>query len=90
VPQPHTPPPTTTRPTNPAPAPQQPRPQAEPPITGTLPQSGAGATANAGQIPAGTLPHVLRPPTITTSPVNAEQQDAPRTVRAEEPTFSPD
>jgi len=83
----HTPP--TTRPTNPAPVPQQPRPQAEPPITGTLPQSGAGQ-ASGGQIPAGTLPNATRPPTTTTSLVSTEQEDVPRTVRAEEPTFSPD
>ncbi len=83
----HTPP--TTRPTNPAPVPQQPRPQAEPPITGTLPQSGAGQ-ASGGQIPAGTLPNAARPPTTTTSLVSTEQEDVPRTVRAEEPTFSPD
>ncbi|MGW6930321.1 hypothetical protein ACWGE0_09630 [Lentzea sp. NPDC054927] len=85
---PHAPP--QTRPTNPAPVPQQPQPQAEQPITGTLPQSGAGASASGGQIPVGTLPHVMRPPTTTTSLISTEQQDVPRIVRAEEPTFSPD
>jgi outer membrane biosynthesis protein TonB len=85
----HTPPPSTTRPTNPAPVPPQPQPQAEPPITGTLPQSGASA-ASGSQIPAGTLTYVMRQPTTTTSLVSTEQQDVPRTVRAEEPTFSPD
>ena len=90
VPQQHTAPPsTTTRPTNPVPVPQQPQPQAEQPIPGTLPQSGAGATSG-NQIPAGTLPHALRPPTTTTSLISTEQQDVPRIVRAEEPTFSPD
>jgi hypothetical protein len=89
-PQQHTPPPpSATRPADPAPVPQQPHPQAEPPITGTLPQSGAGQ-ASGGQIPAGTLTYAMRPPTTTTSLVSTEQQDAPRTVRAEEPTFSPD
>lgn len=83
------PPPLTTRPTNPAPVPQRPRPQAEPPITGTLPQSGAGQTSGS-QTPAGTLTYAMRPPTTTTSLVSTEQQDTPRTVRAEEPTFSPD
>ncbi|MDX8032275.1 hypothetical protein SK803_18810 [Lentzea sp. BCCO 10_0856] len=80
----------TTRPTNPVPVPQQPQPQAEQPITGTLPQSGAGASSSGGQIPVGTLPHVMRPPTTTTSLISTEQQDVPRIVRAEEPTFSPD
>lgn len=89
VPQQHTPPPLTTRPTNPVPVPQQPQPQAEQPVPGTLPQSGAGA-ASGNQIPAGTLPHAMRPPTTTTSLVSTEQQDVPRIVRAEEPTFSPD
>lgn len=84
-----TPPPLTTRPTNPAPVPQRPRPQAESPIAGTLPQSGAGQ-ASGSQTPAGTLTYAMRPPTTTTSLVSTEQQDAPRTVRAEEPTFSPD
>ncbi|GAB2829112.1 hypothetical protein [Lentzea nigeriaca] len=89
-PQQHTtPPPSTTRPTDPAPVPQQPHPQAEQPITGTLPQSGAGQTSGT-QIPAGTLTHAMRPPTTTTSLVSTEQQDVPRIVRAEEPTFSPD
>lgn len=89
APAPH-PPLTTTRPTNShQPVPQQPQPQAEPPITGTLPQSGAGQ-ASGGQIPAGTLPGATRPPTTTTSLVSTEQEDVPRTVRAEEPTFSPD
>jgi hypothetical protein len=88
-PLPAPPPSTTTRPTSPAPAPQQPQPHAEPPITGTLPQSGAGASSG-GQIPVGTLPCAMRPPTTTASLVSTEQQDAPRTVRAEEPTFSPD
>jgi outer membrane biosynthesis protein TonB len=84
------PPPLTTRPTDPAPVPQQQRqPQVEPPITGTLPQSGAGTTTTS-QIPAGTLTYAMRPPTTTTSLVSTEQQDVPRTVRAEEPTFSPD
>lgn len=83
------PPPSTTRPTNPAPVPQQPQPQAEQPITGTLPQSGAGQ-AGGNQIPAGTLPHAMRPPTATTSLVSSEQLDVPRNLRAEEPTFSPD
>ncbi|MDX8143931.1 hypothetical protein SK854_17560 [Lentzea sp. BCCO 10_0061] len=85
------PPPTTltTRPTNPVPVPQQPQPQAEQPMPGTLPQSGAGS-ATSTQIPAGTLPHAMRPPATTASLVSTEQQDVPRTVRAEEPTFSPD
>lgn len=83
-------PPLTTQSTNPVSVPQQPQPQAEKPISGTLPQSGAGATANSSQIPVGTLPHAMRPSTTTTSLVSTEQQDAPRTVRAEEPTFSPD
>jgi hypothetical protein len=92
VPRQHTPP--QTRPTNPAPVPQQqpqpqPQPQAEQPITGTLPQSGAGQ-AGGNQIPAGTLPNTMRPPTTTTSLVSTEQPDVPRIVRAEEPTFSPD
>jgi hypothetical protein len=82
-------PPPATRPTNSAPVPQQPQPQAEPPIAGTLPQSGAG-TASGSQIPAGTLMYAMRPPITTTSLVSTEQQDVPRTVRAEEPTFSPD
>ena len=86
----HTPPPLTTRPTNPAPVPQQPQPQAEPPITGTLPQSGAGQAGGANQIPAGTLPHAMRPPTTATSLVSTEELDTPRILRAEEPTFSPD
>ncbi|WP_086666835.1 hypothetical protein [Lentzea kentuckyensis] len=85
----HTAPPSTTRPTNPVPVPQQPHPQAEQPIPGTLPQSGAGTTSG-NQIPAGTLPHAMRPPTTTTSLISTEQQDVPRIVRAEEPTFSPD
>ncbi|SEP75742.1 hypothetical protein [Lentzea albida] len=89
----HTPPqpapPTTTQPTNPEPAPQQPQPQAEQPVPGTLPQSGAGS-GTSNQIPAGTLPHVPRPPAATASPICPEQQDVPHTVRAEEPTFSPD
>jgi hypothetical protein len=84
----HTPP-STTRPTNPAPVPQQPQPQAEPPITGTLPQSGAGQ-ASGSQIPVGMLPHAMRPPTAKTSLVSTEQLDTPRSLRAEEPTFSPD
>jgi hypothetical protein len=83
------PPPPATQPANPAPAPQQPQPHAAPPITGTLPQSGAGASSG-GQLPVGTLPYVLRPPTTTTSLVSTAQQDVPRIVRAEEPTFSPD
>lgn len=86
---PHTTPPSTTRPTNPVPVPQQPQPQAEQPITGTLPQSGAGQ-AGGNQIPAGTLPHAMRPPTATTSLISSEQLDVPRSLRAEEPTFSPD
>lgn len=81
--------PPSTRPTNPAPVPQQPPSQAEPPITGTLPQSGAGQ-ASGSQIPAGTLTYSMRPPTTTTSLVSTEQLDVPRSVRAEEPTFSPD
>lgn len=85
----HTPPPLATRPADPAPVPQQPQTQTEQPITGTLPQSGAGA-ASGNQIPAGTLTYAMRPPTTTTSLVSTEQQDVPRTVRAEEPTFSPD
>ncbi|GGU22088.1 hypothetical protein [Lentzea flava] len=84
-----TPPPSATRPANPVPAQPQPQPQAEQPITGTLPQSGAGQ-ANGNQIPAGTLTYALRPPATTTSLVSTEQQDVPRIVRAEEPTFSPD
>ncbi|NKE58842.1 hypothetical protein FXN61_19330 [Lentzea sp. PSKA42] len=88
----HASPPLTTRPTSPVPVPQQPQPQpqAEQPIAGTLPQSGAGATGGGNQIPAGTLPHTMRPPTTTTSLVSTEQLDTPRTMRAEEPTFSPD
>jgi hypothetical protein len=85
----HTTPPSTTLPTNPVPVPQQPQPQAEQPITGTLPQSGAGQ-AGGNQIPAGTLPHAMRPPTATTSLVSSEHLDVPRSLRAEEPTFSPD
>jgi hypothetical protein len=85
----HTAPPSATRPANPEPVPPQPRPQAEQPVPGTLPQSGAGATSG-NQIPAGTLPHAMRPPTTTTSLISTEQQDVPRIVRAEEPTFSPD
>lgn len=81
---------TTTRPANPTPVPQQPQPQAEQPTPGTLPQSGAGASAGSTQIPAGTLPHAMRPPTTTTSLVSTEQHDVPHSVRAEEPTFSPD
>ncbi|MEU3650257.1 hypothetical protein AB0E59_43330 [Lentzea sp. NPDC034063] len=81
--------PLTTRPTNPVPVPHQPQPQAEQPMPGTLPQSGAGS-ATSTQIPAGTLPHAMRPPTTTASLISTEQQDVPRTVRAEEPTFSPD
>ncbi len=86
------PPPVTTQPSDPVPAPehQPPQPQVEQPVTGTLPQSGAGATTSGTQIPAGTLPCSMRPPTTTTSLVSTEQHDAPRTVRAEEPTFSPD
>jgi hypothetical protein len=84
------PPPSTPQPANPAPVPQQPQPQAEQPIPGTLPQSGAGASAGSTQIPAGTLPHVMRPPTTTASLVSTEQLDVPHSVRAEEPTFSPD
>ncbi|SDK66019.1 hypothetical protein SAMN04488074_106349 [Lentzea albidocapillata subsp. violacea] len=90
VPQQPKPEPPTTRPATSVPEPQQPQPQAEQPIPGTLPQSGAGASAGSTQIPAGTLPHVMRPPTITASLVSTEQQDVPRIVRAEEPTFSPD
>ncbi|MFI6100757.1 hypothetical protein ACIA8G_34840 [Lentzea sp. NPDC051213] len=83
------------RPTNPVTVPQspqapQPQPQAEQPIAGTLPQSGAGAATGSGQIPAGTLPNAMRPPTTTTSLISTEQQDVPRIVRAEESTFSPD
>ncbi|HUQ58441.1 hypothetical protein [Lentzea sp.] len=86
----HTPPQpsATTPPANPVP--QQPQPRAEQPMTGTLPQSGAGTSASGSQIPAGTLPHAMRPPTTTTSLVSTEQHAVPRTVRAEEPTFSPD
>ncbi|MGW4208331.1 hypothetical protein ACWEIJ_10125 [Lentzea sp. NPDC004789] len=87
--QPPAPPPSTTGPADPAPSPQPPQPHAEPPMTGTLPQSGAGASSG-GQIPVGTLPCAMRPPTTTTSLVTTEQQHAPRTVRAEEPTYSPD
>ncbi|MFD5830882.1 hypothetical protein [Lentzea sp. NPDC060358] len=84
------PPPTAATPVE-EPAPQQPRqPRAERPVPGTLPPSGAGTTANGTQLPAGTLPHALWPPTATTSLVSTERHDAPRTVRAEEPTFSPD
>ncbi|MFS8100835.1 hypothetical protein LFM09_27265 [Lentzea alba] len=90
VPQQRTPPALTTRPTNPVPVPQQqPQPQAEQPINGTLPQSGAGQSGG-NQIPAGTLTFAMRPPATTTSLVSTEQQDVPRIVRAEEPTFSPD
>ncbi|MET9628545.1 hypothetical protein ABZX92_13875 [Lentzea sp. NPDC006480] len=88
--QPHvTPPQSSTRPADPAPVPQQQQPQVEQPITGTLPQSGAGTSASS-QFPAGTLTYAMRPPTTTTSLISTEQQDVPRTVRAEEPTFSPD
>ncbi|SMD21426.1 hypothetical protein [Lentzea albidocapillata] len=82
--------PLTTWPPNSVPVPQQPQPQAEQPIPGTLPQSGAGASAGSTQIPADTLPHAMRPPTTTASLVSTEQQDVPRIARAEEPTFSPD
>ena len=75
------------QPTNPAHVPEQP--QAEQPTPGTLPQSGAG-TSTGTQIPVGTLPHATRPPTTTTALVSTEQHDVPRSVRAEEPTFSPD
>lgn len=75
--------------TPPQPVPHE-EPRAERPVAGTLPQSGAGATANGTQLPVGTLPHVLRPPTTTASLISSEQHDAPRIVRAEEPTFSPD
>lgn len=85
-----------TPPTDPQPVPQQPQPQPQPqpqaehPINGTLPQgSGAGQTGG-NQVPAGTLPAALRPPTTTTSLVSTEQQDAPRIVRSKESTFSPD
>ncbi|MEV6241636.1 hypothetical protein [Lentzea sp. NPDC051838] len=89
APQQHHATPPTTRPTDPVPVPRREhQPQAEP-ITGTLPQSGAG-TSTTSQIPAGTLTYAMRPPTTTTSLVSTEQQDVPRTVRAEEPTFSPD
>ncbi|KJK51172.1 hypothetical protein UK23_08075 [Lentzea aerocolonigenes] len=84
-----TPPPLSTRPTDPAPVPQPQRPQVEQPIAGTLPQSGAG-TSTSSQFPAGMLTYAMRPPTTTTSFVSTEQQDVPHTVRAEEPTFSPD
>lgn len=90
APAPH-PPLTTTRPTNShQPVPQQPQPQAEPPITGTLPQSSGAGQSGGTQIPVGTLPAALRPPVTTTSLVSTEQQDSPRIVHAEEPTFSPD
>ena len=88
APKPHTPP--ATRPTNPQPAPQLPQPQAELQMTGTLPQSSGAGQSGGTQIPAGTLPAALRPPVTTTSLVSTEQQDVPRIVRAEEPTFSPD
>ncbi|MDT7784713.1 MAG: hypothetical protein QOF58_3132 [Pseudonocardiales bacterium] len=84
-----TPPPLSTRPTEPAPVPRQQQPRVEPPISGTLPQSGAGSSTTS-QIPAGTLTYAMRPPTTTTSLISTEQQDVPRIVRAEAPTFSPD
>ena len=87
---PEPPPSSTTTPANAVPVPRSPQPQADQPISGTLPQSGAGASAGSPQIPAGTLPHAMRPPTTTASLVSTEQQDVPRIVRAEEPTFSPD
>lgn len=81
--------PLAAEPTNPVP--QQPRsqPQAEQPVPGTLPQSGAGSSTST-QIPVGTLPHAMRPPTTTASDISTEQQDVPRAVHVEEPTFSPD
>jgi hypothetical protein len=91
APQQQTQPPSATRSTDPAPVPQrQPQPQAEQPITGTLPQSGGAGQTSGNQVPAGTLPQAMRPPTTTTSLISTEQQDVPRIVRAEEPTFSPD
>ncbi len=83
-----------TRSESPVPVPEQPQPQPqaelpEPPLNGTLPQSGAGQSGGT-QIPVGTLPGVTRPPTSTTSVVSADEHDVPRTLRAEEPTFSPD
>ncbi|GHH49303.1 hypothetical protein [Lentzea cavernae] len=74
---------------DPEPAPQPSPQQAEQPVPGTLPQSGAGSSTS-NQIPAGTLPHVLRPPATTASEISTQQQDVPHAVRAEEPTFSPD
>ncbi|MGI5503650.1 hypothetical protein [Lentzea sp. CA-135723] len=71
----------------PAPAPQPQ--QAEQPVPGTLPQSGAGSSTS-NQTPVGTLPHGTRPPTTTAHLTNSEHHDVPHTVRAEEPTFSPD
>lgn len=59
------------------------------PVSGSLPQSGAGQSGG-NQVPVGTLTCSTRPPTTTTSLVSTEQQDVPRIVRAEEPTFSPD
>jgi hypothetical protein len=79
--------PQTTQPASPEPVP--PQPQAEQPVPGTLPQSGVGSSTG-NQIPAGTLPHVSRPPATAPSPIGPEQQDVPHDVRAEEPTFSPD
>ncbi|HEX7302885.1 hypothetical protein [Lentzea sp.] len=92
-PLPTPPPPVASDPMSPV-SPQQPQSpphsRAEQPVTGTLPQSGAGATASGTQMPMGTLPHAMWPPTTTTSLVSTERHDAPHTVRAEEPTFSPD
>ncbi|MFD4672987.1 hypothetical protein ACFWNN_24895 [Lentzea sp. NPDC058450] len=74
-------------PEHPAPVPQPQ--QAEQPVPGTLPQSGAG-TSTSTQTPVGTLPCTTRPPTTTVQLTNTEHHDVPHTVRAEEPTFSPD
>ncbi|MDX3657966.1 hypothetical protein PV646_11695 [Streptomyces sp. ID05-26A] len=90
--QPYVPPvpaPLTAEPANPVPQQPQSQPQAEQPVPGTLPQSGAGSSTST-QIPAGTLPHAMRPPTTTASEISTERQDVPRAVHVEEPTFSPD
>ncbi|GLY48032.1 hypothetical protein [Lentzea sp. NBRC 102530] len=81
-------PPTTTQP-EPEPVPVPQPQQAEQPVPGTLPQSGAGSSTS-NQAPVGTLPHATRPPATTAQLANDEHHDAPHTVRADKPTFSPD
>ncbi|WP_394614567.1 hypothetical protein JNUCC0626_32440 [Lentzea sp. JNUCC 0626] len=69
----------------PVPQPQQ----AEQPVSGTLPQSGAGSSTS-NQTPVGTLPTATRPPTTTAQLTNTEHDDVPHAVRPNKPTFSPD